>query len=588
VRRRIPIVLLAAVLSLACARERGVTRLSSDDWRGIDAPDQVRMERVLPPGEHRFLAFRAYGPELSVRVDGVTVYSYREPASGRGLTIHVVPLPRGSGGKTIEIVAPGRDEVVGAVQALTSAPTPSSAIDAVAYAPLREDAFSLAVGFAFTTLGLVALIAAAVRRRGDTATMVAFGVFVVLYGVRDLATSHLALAMGLSLPAVRWIESVITHVIAIPAWILPLRLIGRGWHSLLYWQVVAFAVFAPVGLLTDIVRKEPGSLSGVNNVLVILAGANVFLHLLQRRYRTEELRVVFVATIVMMLFAFNSNLAALGVLPWDFDEETPGFVVFVAGLGIAATRAFIRTEKERDAIDSELRTAREIQQSILPSSMPAVEGLAFAAGYVPATAVAGDVYDFIATGNDRAGVIVADVAGHGVPAALIASMVKIAASSQAHLAADPGAMLAQLSSTLRRDVRRAFVTATYLYFDMTRREVHVANAGHPPPWLCRRGECRELGGQGVVLGRFRDTVYPAQSAGLESGDRIVAFTDGALEARNTAGEQFGEERLRAVIRGAGERDAQEAVTAIVDAVRAWRAADDPDADDLTLVVVDVR
>ncbi|HKR62375.1 MAG TPA: PP2C family protein-serine/threonine phosphatase, partial [Thermoanaerobaculia bacterium] len=209
---------------------------------------------------------------------------------------------------------------------------------------------------------------------------------------------------------------------------------------------------------------------------------------------------------------------------------------------------------------------------------PDVAGLRFQARYEPASSVAGDVYDFLRVDATHTGVLVADVAGHGVPAALVAAMVKIAVTSQSRLADDPAAMLQQLDATLRREVRRAFVTATYLFFDLDARTVTVSNAGHPPPLLLRNGAFSELGAAGVVLGRFASARYNAMTAELRAGDRIVAYTDGLTEARNTRGEQFGEERLQELARRATAEE-------IVDAVRRWRV-DDEDADDLTIVIID--
>jgi sigma-B regulation protein RsbU (phosphoserine phosphatase) len=240
----------------------------------------------------------------------------------------------------------------------------------------------------------------------------------------------------------------------------------------------------------------------------------------------------------------------------------------------------VRGERESIAIDNELETAREIQQSILPRAMPNVNGLRFHAGYVPATSVGGDMYSFLSA-DAGTGVLVADVAGHGVPAALIASMVKIAVSSQSRLADDPAALLGELDAILRRDVRRALVTATYLWFDMARRRVAVSNAGHPPPLLYREGTFLELGGTGVLLGRFSDARYTTTFTNLLSGDRIVAYTDGIPEARNARDEMFGEERLKETIRGSATADD------VLAAVHRWRGSATEDADDLTIVVVDV-
>jgi sigma-B regulation protein RsbU (phosphoserine phosphatase) len=173
-----------------------------------------------------------------------------------------------------------------------------------------------------------------------------------------------------------------------------------------------------------------------------------------------------------------------------------------------------------------------------------------------------------------------------VPAALIASMVKIAVTSQARLAGDPAALIAAVDATLRREVRRAFVTATYLWFDMKHHNVTVCNAGHPPPLLFRADTFLELGTPGVLLGRFTSTSYAAATMALEPGDRIVAYTDGIVEARNSRREQFGDERLQKIVRQSTALDAAAVAEEIVNAVRRWRVEDE-EADDLTIVVVDV-
>ena len=115
---------------------------------------------------------------------------------------------------------------------------------------------------------------------------------------------------------------------------------------------------------------------------------------------------------------------------------------------------------------------------------------------------------------------------------------------------------------------------------MEQRRVTASNAGHPPPLLFRGDDVFELGPHGVLLGRFAAASYASATLPLESGDRIAAWTDGIVEALNARDEQFGEERLRALLRSGATADA------IVDAVHQWRVAS-PDADDLTIVVIDV-
>jgi sigma-B regulation protein RsbU (phosphoserine phosphatase) len=571
--RLIPILIfILAGLLCGCAAERDVTRLPEG---------QLHTQLPASP-EFTHLVFRAYVGELSVSVDGRRIYAFRDPQSDGRLTLHVAELPAGSAGKAIvfDVPHPPRQDIfIGAAYLATEATLPF-ALDRVAASPLRENAPDIVLGFVLIVIGAIAFAASLVRRRGDVLALRAFGAFTLLYGLRLIVDTTLPRFFGASVRGTEFTEAFITYVIPIAGWALPLRLIGNGWKSSLRLQVIGFAIFAPIGIISDLVIGTPASLENVNNVLVVIGGVNIMFNLLRPEHRrSPELRVILIGSLVFMAFAVNNNLVNLGVLPWDFHEEAPGFVVFVAALGYAATRAFLRGERESLAIQNELSTAREIQQSILPRAMPDLPGVRFDAGYVPATSVGGDMYSFLST-DTGAGLLVADVAGHGVPAALIASMVKIAVSSQARLADDPAVLIAELNAILRRDVRRAFVTATYLWLDGPARRVTVCNAGHPPPLLYREGAFTELGGAGVLLGRFADARYVDVATELRPGDRIVAYTDGIPEARNAREEQFGEERLHELVRAGASADS------VLVAVRGWRAVSD-DADDLTIVIVDV-
>jgi phosphoserine phosphatase RsbU/P len=541
----------------------------------------------LPPG-YSYLVFRAYG-DVRIDVDGRRVYEV--PGARGRLAVHVVPVPA-SGGRLL-VGTPGAE--LGDDALLATQATLPVAVRDVTLRPLHDNAFDILLAAVFIATGIVALVAAGLRRRGNAVGLAAMGTFTLLYGARLLFESYLPLLLGAPLSTIAYTEAWLTYFIPIPGWIAARWLLGEGWRSSLRLQVYVFALLPPIGIVTDLVTGRPGSLAQVNNVLVIAAGLNILFNVLHaRQERTPELRVIMAGSVVFMLFALGNNLSALGLLPWRDGAEAIGPLAFIGSLGYASTRAFIRGEREQLALEHELRTAREIQQSILPRAMPDVAGLRFETAYDPATSVAGDLYDFIRLpGGGQAiapvpgrhdclpstiGVLVADVAGHGVPAALIASMVKIAASSQSRLANDPAALIAALNTTLRNEVRRAFVTATYLWFDMEEGHVSVCNAGHAPPLLYRDGAFLELGTHGVLLGRFADTRYEARTVALQPGDRVVAFTDGIVEARSARGEQFGEERLKELV---ARGSASEAIAA----VHRWRVEDD--ADDLTIIVVDV-
>lgn len=549
-------------------------RADRDRWYRVTLPP------TLPREAHA--VFRSFVPSFELFVEGDRFYAFHDPSANGRLRLHDVPLPHDAAGRRLYVRIPAGSDapLFGGAPMLASPESVPHALVRATAVPLFDDLQNAIVGTVLLIVGIASIVVSRVRRSATAGTLLWFGIFAALYGLRLLVAAYFLLLLGLPLPGPRYAEAWISYIISIPGWTLARTLMGDGWKSSLRWQVWAFAVFAPIGIATDLLRRDPGSLDGVNNILVIAGGANILLNLFVARTRlTRELRVVLAGALVFLAFALANNLSALGILPFRDFDETPGFVVCVATLFYAAVRMFVRGERERVALEGELATAREIQRSILPTTMPSVRGLRFEARYDPASSVAGDLYDFVGIEDSRVGVLVADVAGHGVPAALIASMVKIAVSSHARLADDPATLLRELNATLRRDVRRNFVTATYLWVDMNARTVTVSNAGHAPPVIVRGNDILELGPHGILLGRFAHVTYESSTVALQPRDRIAAWTDGIPEARNARGEQFGEERLLALLRAGATVDD------VVRAVHAWRVEED--ADDLTIVVVEV-
>jgi phosphoserine phosphatase RsbU/P len=188
-------------------------------------------------------------------------------------------------------------------------------------------------------------------------------------------------------------------------------------------------------------------------------------------------------------------------------------------------------------------------------------------------------------------VIVADVAGHGVPAALIAAMVKVAFASQASRSSDPAHVLGEMNRALGSSPESHFVTAGCLLIDIPAQQMVYAGAGHPPLYLWRRsqGKVLEFANNGLLLGPFPEAAYHNASSGLESGDRLVMYTDGITEATNPAGEFFGEDRFKAFIAANPDLTAGRFTDAFLSHLSAWsgkRSGATPE-DDLTLLVIDI-
>jgi serine phosphatase RsbU (regulator of sigma subunit) len=230
------------------------------------------------------------------------------------------------------------------------------------------------------------------------------------------------------------------------------------------------------------------------------------------------------------------------------DFEFVGFALFLCSLGWLVAKRSLRTEEALTAIRNELEIARRIQTSILPETMPDLKGLQIAAQYVPMSQVAGDFYDFLVVDDHRVGLLIADVSGHGVPAALVASMVKVAIAAQAEHANDPAKVMAGLNSVLSGKLQGQFVTAAYLFLDLEAGTARYSAAGHPPLLHYRATErsIHDVVENGLILGVMPLASYQSKELTLDSGDRFLLYTDGVIEA-SQRGEEFGEERVKQIL-----------------------------------------
>ena len=185
----------------------------------------------------------------------------------------------------------------------------------------------------------------------------------------------------------------------------------------------------------------------------------------------------------------------------------------------------------------------------------------------------------------------ADVTGHGVPAALVASMVKVAVSAHSDVGAEPGKVIAGLNSTLCRKAQGQYASAVYVLLDQARRMGCYSAAGHPPLLLWRRATrtLLELNENGLLLGVRPGEEYAQTEFSLETGDRLLVYTDGLVEAVNARGEEFGEARLGEFIATHQDLAAEQFAERLLDEVLRWpeNRSIRTQADDITVVVIDI-
>ena len=273
-----------------------------------------------------------------------------------------------------------------------------------------------------------------------------------------------------------------------------------------------------------------------------------------------------------------------GVLSISSPRIEPyGFAAFLSCLGYVAARRTVQRDQQLNEIQNELEVARRIQLSILPAEFPNSTHFRVEARYVPMTSVAGDFYDFIVADDYQAGLLIADVSGHGVPAALIASMVKLAAASQRAVAADPSRFLSGMNSALLGNTQNQFVTAAYVHLNSQSRELRYSAAGHPPMLLLRNGRVIEVEENGLMHAAFDFASYSNATHRLEPDDRLLLYTDGIVEACNASGNFLGQDALCELLRKTSGLSTAEAAESIISSVRQWSAKQD---DDLTVLVCD--
>ncbi len=240
---------------------------------------------------------------------------------------------------------------------------------------------------------------------------------------------------------------------------------------------------------------------------------------------------------------------------------------------------------EKEKIENELEVAKLVQEGFLPEKPPSPPGVLFAAQSVPAKFVGGDFYDFIDLGGERLGLVLGDVSGKGVSAALFMAQLLSDLRNVSQLETDPGRIMAKVNDIqCRRSRRGMFATAVYLMLDLKRNTVSAANAGHPPV-LVRSGKNGDLREEtkegGIPLGIMPSTVYRRMDFALESGDQVLTFTDGANEAINAEREPFGLDRLVNIFKS-HTGTPEELIIKIQSAITQFRHPQDP-SDDLTLM-----
>jgi sigma-B regulation protein RsbU (phosphoserine phosphatase) len=450
------------------------------------------------------------------------------------------------------------------------------------------------VGSVFLFIGLATCCVAAIRRRSGVRIFVWLGIWSAMYGAEHLSQSPAIVAV---LP--RWLQISAPYAntamlyLGVVVGSLSFLELSLGKMRFLN-QVGAFVglAIAVVGMGFFVLTGSNDKLMLYNNLLevclLLVLMTVVAVPRLSRKYFVlPDRRVLATGMFVFTIEALYSNLSKnLGFgTPRILDHL--GFAILLFSFGYVALQLVFTNERRLLSIEKELAIAREIQMSILPSGVPEIDHLSVSAAYLPMTEVAGDFYEFIPVDQKRVGILVADVSGHGVPAALIACMIKVAMQSVMACAHDPRAVLSGLNRVLFAQLRGQFISMAYLWLDVENRKALYSAAGHPPLLRWRQDKLERIESNGLLFGvRQECDDYPVCAMPLAPGDRFLLYTDGVTEPENAHGDSFGDIRLEQVVRDNHGRPPSELSDRLLSEICRWQPASMSQQDDITLIVID--
>ena len=242
-------------------------------------------------------------------------------------------------------------------------------------------------------------------------------------------------------------------------------------------------------------------------------------------------------------------------------------------------------------LEEELRIAHEIQMSLLPHGPLTMPGLSVSALCVPAREVGGDYYDYLLREDGQLDLVIADVSGHNVGAALIMAETRTMIRSRKGFFDNPREVICELNQFFYEDLTRAelFITLFYLQYHPETRQIVYASAGHSPTllWRAKSNRCIRLDPEGLIIGVKADFPYEQESLQLEDGDVLLLYTDGLIEAENNQHELFGENRLVDLLKNHYHLPPHEMINHIVEQVRLF-SGHSSFQDDVSLVVMQVK
>lgn len=449
------------------------------------------------------------------------------------------------------------------------------------------------LSFIYIVLGFVALLIFIFRIKRLEGYIFYLGLLNIFFGLRFLNENTLVKISEFPAPYFWEFGMPIIALITPIVFILFIRyFIGWGWRYSILGLLIYSIIQGLFKIVTEYYQSGQSIYGTSDTVFGFLATGVLFFHMfLPEMRKNREVQIIGGGLGFYFLALLNDNLAQMQWIPDLVSFDELAYLFFNLCLVYVAISRVTKSEKEFFAVKQDLETARNIQNGILPEKNPKSNEYEVSSAYLPMELIGGDYYDYQIHDDSHIGVLVADVSGHGISAALIASMLKVAFTSQVSNAKQPAIVLQQINHSLAGQLNNEFITAGYFSFDIETKKLIFSSAGHPPLILYRRkdNELKEIRVKGIPIGVFPETTFNESSMQLIKGDRLILYTDGISDVFNAAGEAFGKNRFIELIKETKNLLVEDATSDILKGIRKWsgKMEEETYEDDITMVIFDV-
>jgi serine phosphatase RsbU (regulator of sigma subunit) len=340
--------------------------------------------------------------------------------------------------------------------------------------------------------------------------------------------------------------------------------------SMMFAEVVGFTALVSARTIFPLFKKLPYAVRLMMQVLTLFSGTlfgSAAILWFQPLFSLARIRTVVVIVLV------NATLAVIvGIALHTYDSMRRQIEASFLAL------------RRKEALERDLEIAREVQRELLPRTTPSIRGLEMAGVCRSAVGVGGDYFDYLPFGDDRLGLVVADVSGKGIPASLLMAGLQASVRTLGLTTLSPCEINRRLNEIMHESTSASrYATFFFAFYDSSTRLLTYSNAGHHPPLLVGSGGTTRLTAGGRPIGILEGSTYEEDRCELAVGDLVAMFTDGVVETPNRADEEFGEERLIRILTARRTENLDEIIRHVLEELENWSGGAPPH-DDVTLVL----